>query len=85
MDTRELFQWRVRNLPYPADVFQLSIDQDQRQVVIRTTIKKYFKRFHVPELDMLQLPMDPNRLQWHHANNTLGGCRPFRSAYKIMG
>jgi len=71
MDTRELFQFRIRNLPYPSDVFEVSVDAAQRQVVIRTTIKKYFKRFGIPELDVLDLGYDGQRLQWHHANNTL--------------
>ncbi len=39
-DTRDTFQWRVRNLPYPVETYALSIDQDQRQIVIRTSNKK---------------------------------------------
>jgi len=36
-------QWRVRNLPYPKEVYEISVDQEKNQVVIRTTNKKYFK------------------------------------------
>jgi hypothetical protein len=33
----------VRNLPYPKEVYEISVDQEKNQVVIRTTNKKYFK------------------------------------------
>lgn len=32
---------------------------------------RYFKKWPVPELDILQLPLNPNALTWSHANNTL--------------
>jgi hypothetical protein len=25
-DTLDCFQWRIRNLPYPAEVYQLEVD-----------------------------------------------------------
>lgn len=39
-DTRDAFQWRVRNLPYPPDTYDVSIDAPARQIVIRTSNKK---------------------------------------------
>jgi len=70
-DTRDVFQWRVRNLPYPSDVYSVTIDHQERKVVIRTSNKKYFKRFDIPELDRLKLPLLDAALTWTHANNTL--------------
>ena len=70
-DTRDLFQFRVRNLPYPQETYSVQVDPDQRQIVIRTTNKKYFKRFDIPEMDRLKLPLSDNSLTWHHSNNTL--------------
>lgn len=32
---------------------------------------RYFKKFDVPELDMLGLPYEPARLSFHHAHATL--------------
>ncbi len=32
---------------------------------------RYFKRFNVPELDLLGLPLEEEALSWVHANNTL--------------
>lgn len=39
-DTKSSFQWRIRNLPYPKDVFSVSVDPPERCVVIRTSNKK---------------------------------------------
>ena len=39
-DTKAAFQWRIRNLPYPADVYSVTCDQAARSVVVRTTNKK---------------------------------------------
>lgn len=39
-DTKMSFQWRIRNLPYPKDVYSVSVDQKERCVVVRTTNKK---------------------------------------------
>ena len=68
-DTPKCFQWRVRNLPYPESTYSVSVDG--RQVVIRTANKKYYKRFGVPELDHLELPVEATAVSWEHRNNTL--------------
>ncbi len=39
-DTRDTFQWRVRNLTYPADVYSVSVEAADRKIVIRTSNKK---------------------------------------------
>eukprot|EP00913_Durusdinium_trenchii_P034970 g32712.t1 len=43
-DTPEHFQWRIRNLPYPADVYSVSVDHEKQEIVVRTSNKKYYKR-----------------------------------------
>ena len=40
-DTKTSFQWRVRNLPYPSDVYNLSVEPAERFCVIRTSNKKW--------------------------------------------
>mmetsp|Transcript_43395 Transcript_43395/g.130146 ORF Transcript_43395/g.130146 Transcript_43395/m.130146 type:complete len:195 (-) Transcript_43395:285-869(-) len=70
-DTRDAFQWRVRNMPYPRDTYSVAIDHGARKIVIRTSNKKYFKRFEIPELDVLKMPLADGALTWAHANNTL--------------
>uniref|UniRef100_A0A8C5SZ82 Protein DPCD n=1 Tax=Laticauda laticaudata TaxID=8630 RepID=A0A8C5SZ82_LATLA len=70
-DTKSSFQWRIRNLPYPKDVYSVSIEKDQHCCVVHTTNKKYYKEFTIPDLDRFQLPLDSTALNFTHANNTL--------------
>uniref|UniRef100_A0A2I2ZF80 Protein DPCD n=1 Tax=Gorilla gorilla gorilla TaxID=9595 RepID=A0A2I2ZF80_GORGO len=39
-DTKMSFQWRIRNLPYPKDVYSVCVDQKERCIIVRTTNKK---------------------------------------------
>ncbi|EAW49755.1 deleted in a mouse model of primary ciliary dyskinesia, isoform CRA_b [Homo sapiens] len=70
-DTKMSFQWRIRNLPYPKDVYSVSVDQKERCIIVRTTNKKYYKKFSIPDLDRHQLPLDDALLSFAHANCTL--------------
>ncbi|XP_051474472.1 protein DPCD isoform X2 [Apus apus] len=70
-DTLSSFQWRIRNLPYPKEVYSVSVEKEQRCCVVRTTNKKYYKKFSIPDLDRYQLPLDAAALSFTHANNTL--------------
>merc|ERR1719456_1791943 len=49
-DTPDQFQWRIRNLPYPAEVYSVTIEEDKQQIVVRTSNKKYFKRIDLPDI-----------------------------------
>uniref|UniRef100_A0A7S3QP37 Protein DPCD n=1 Tax=Dunaliella tertiolecta TaxID=3047 RepID=A0A7S3QP37_DUNTE len=70
-DVPGAFQWRIRNLPYPSDVFSVSVDPSDNKIVVRTSNKKYYKRWHIPEMELLKLPLSENALTFTHANNTL--------------
>ncbi|XP_058497307.1 protein DPCD [Solea solea] len=70
-DTKSSFQWRIRNLPYPKDVFVVSAEPSERCIIIKTTNKKYYKKFSIPDLERSQLPYDGSALGFTHANNTL--------------
>eukprot|EP00164_Ancoracysta_twista_P003763 GFYU01005046.1.p1 GENE.GFYU01005046.1~~GFYU01005046.1.p1 ORF type:complete len:200 (-),score=62.18 GFYU01005046.1:28-627(-) len=70
-DQPDAFQWRIRNLPYPKDVYDVSVDEEGRRVVIKTSNKKYYKRIEIPDMDRLSLPFSANACKWSHANNTL--------------
>ncbi|MEE6486061.1 hypothetical protein FKM82_014495 [Ascaphus truei] len=70
-DTKAGFQWRIRNLPYPKDVYSVSVEKNERCCVIRTTNKKYYKKFSIPDLDRCQLDLDDQAISFAHANNTL--------------
>mmetsp|Transcript_26935 Transcript_26935/g.86581 ORF Transcript_26935/g.86581 Transcript_26935/m.86581 type:complete len:194 (-) Transcript_26935:537-1118(-) len=70
-DSRTAWVWRVRNIPYPKDVYELSVDNEKQQIVLRTSNRKYFKRFDVPELKRRGLKLDVARLRHDHKSNTL--------------
>ncbi|KAG9262508.1 protein DPCD [Astyanax mexicanus] len=70
-DTKASFQWRVRNIPYPVDTYSVSVEPAERCCIIRTTNKKYYKKFSIPDLDRCQLPLESAALSFSHANNTL--------------
>ena len=40
-DTRESFQWRIRNLPFSIDVYDVTVNDDKTHIIIRTKNKKY--------------------------------------------
>lgn len=70
-DTPEHFQWRIRNLAYPASVYSVTIDHEKQQIVVRTSNKKYFKRIDVEDLSRLGLKLKDEALSWKHQHNTL--------------
>ncbi|CAL1601941.1 unnamed protein product [Knipowitschia caucasica] len=70
-DTKSSFQWRIRNLPYPKDLFSVSVEPSDRCVVVKTSNKKYYKKFTIADLDRSQLCLNRDALSYTHANNTL--------------
>ncbi|CAH8831146.1 unnamed protein product, partial [Trichobilharzia szidati] len=68
-DVANSFQWRVRNLPYPLDVYKINIEDEA--IVLRTTNKKYYKKFTIPDMMRMGLPLDEKSITLSHANNTL--------------
>jgi len=70
-DTPEHFQWRIRNLVYPSNVYSVSVDHEKQEVVVRTSNKKYYKRIQVPDLVRLGLKLKDDLLTWKHQHNTL--------------
>ena len=69
LDTKDFFQWRIRNLPYSESVFNLSIENEE--IVVRTTNKKYFKKIQLPDLTRIDLKMEQSSLTWKLQHNTL--------------
>merc|ERR1711988_767102 len=71
VDTRDSFTWRIRNLMYPVDVYNITVDSEKQQLVVRTSNKKYFKRISIEDMERLNLELDPAAVTWKHANRTL--------------
>jgi hypothetical protein len=70
-DTDTLFQWRIRNLHYPIDTYQISVDHATQEIVVRTTNKKYFKRIACSDLQVAKLTMDETSISYVHEHATL--------------
>uniref|UniRef100_A0A8C6UWJ6 Protein DPCD n=1 Tax=Neogobius melanostomus TaxID=47308 RepID=A0A8C6UWJ6_9GOBI len=70
-DTKTHFQWRIRNLPYPKDVFSVSVEPPERCIVVKTSNKKYYKKFSIADLDRIQLPLNSDDLSFTLVNSTL--------------
>lgn len=80
-DTKKAFAWRIRNMPWPLDNYEASIEPADtsaagntytlQHIVIRTKNKKYFKRIALPDAARLRFQLDPSRLALSHALNTL--------------
>jgi len=70
-DRPHAFEWRIRNLAYPKSTYSVTIDQEQRQIVVRTSNKKYFKRINIEDLDRMRLPIEESAMSWTHENSTL--------------
>lgn len=70
-DRVNVFEWRIRNLPYPKPTYSVTVEAEARQIVVRTTNKKYFKRMSIEDMDRLKLPLEEKPLSWTHENNTL--------------
>ena len=70
-DRVNAFEWRIRNLPYPKPTYSVTVDGEARQLVVRTTNKKYFRRWSVDALKRRGLPLDPAALQLAHDGKTV--------------
>lgn len=55
-DSKSSFQWRIRHLPYPKDVFSVSVEPSERCIVIRTSNKKWICRTILLFLQHLVFP-----------------------------
>lgn len=70
-DSNKAFQWRIRNLPYPLNVYTVTVDDNKDFITVKTSNKKYFKRFNIPDMERAQLKLDQAAISFSHANNTL--------------
>jgi hypothetical protein len=68
--TKTVLEWRIRNLPYPKDVYSITADDDGT-IIVRTSNKKYFKKLVVPDLDRAGLKPEQERISFTHQYNTL--------------
>ncbi|KAH8302373.1 hypothetical protein KR044_005678 [Drosophila immigrans] len=69
--TKKNIEWRIRNLPYPLNVYTVSAEPELHAIVVRTSNKKYYKVIPVPDLDRCGMPPIQGNISTHHQFNTL--------------
>ncbi|CAG9770101.1 unnamed protein product [Ceutorhynchus assimilis] len=69
--TKINLEWRIRNLPYPIEVYSVNVDQESFFLIVRTTNKKYYKKISVPDLERLSIPLEQENVTFSHRFNTL--------------
>lgn len=52
-------------VPYPEGTFDVRVDEQADVIVIRTTNKKYYKRFEVPEVRAVGRKLHPDAMAFH--------------------
>jgi hypothetical protein len=76
-DRIECWEWRVRNLPYPAETYSVTVkapaegERVPPQLVLRTTNKKFFKRWTIPAMLRHHLPLEQEAVEFEHSDSTL--------------
>lgn len=74
-DTKEAHVIRIRNLPYPREVFAITVEHREGdaigEIVVRTTNKKYFKRLDLPDMTRAGIPLEASHLSFDVKHNTL--------------
>lgn len=70
-DTKKEFQWRIRNLPYDLDVYSITVTNDGKNAILRTSNKKYYKKLGIPDLERIGVSIVQAGFTMAHTNNTL--------------
>ena len=71
-DTLTHFQFRIRNLQnYSKEMFNVSVDPKTNEIVVRTSNKKYFKRFSIADLKRDGKSLDESQLAYEFRAGTL--------------
>uniref|UniRef100_A0A6B2E9X1 Protein DPCD n=1 Tax=Phlebotomus kandelakii TaxID=1109342 RepID=A0A6B2E9X1_9DIPT len=69
--TKTNIEWRIRNLPYPVEIYSVTADVEKKNIVVRTSNKKYFKIIQVPELQRCNSAPQQEKISVKHQHNTL--------------
>jgi hypothetical protein len=56
---------------WPKENYIFEIDHSKQEIILKTQNKKYYKRFDIPDLKRLKLPLEESSLTWKFQNNTL--------------
>jgi hypothetical protein len=69
--TAACYEWRIRNLPPPAENYVVSLEPENYTLVISTLNRKYYKRLTFADLERLKVVPIAGNLVTSFANRTL--------------
>ena len=49
----------------------MEVDHNKQEIVLRTSNKKYFKRFDIPDLKRIGIKLEESEIAWKYQNNTV--------------
>lgn len=58
-------------MPYPIDVYSVTVDKGSYSLIVSTTNKKYYKKINVPDLERLAIELNQDNVKFCHKFNTL--------------
>lgn len=67
-DSDNYFQWLVRNIPYPPETYSVIVNEENNQIIIKTSNRKFFKVIKSP---MNSLKFKKSKLEWAWSRNML--------------
>nr|BAN21104.1 conserved hypothetical protein [Riptortus pedestris] len=69
--TKKALEWRIRNLPYPLEVYSVTAEPENKCITVRTSNKKYFKKIGIPELERANLLPEQKNIDISYKFGTL--------------
>lgn len=79
-DSAAAYVFRIRNLPYPRDVYSVTVERTEGsadavkaagEIVVRTSNKKYYKRIDIPDMTRARVPLEQSHVSYEVKHNTL--------------
>ena len=71
-DQPDSFVFKIRNLfDFKFEMFSVSVDSEKQELVIRTSNKRYFKRFQIGELVRMEIKLDEKAVKFEFHNSVL--------------
>ena len=49
----------------------MEVDHNKQEIVLRTSNKKYYKRFDIPDLKRIGIKLEESEIGWKYQNNTV--------------
>lgn len=69
--TKNNIEFRIRNLPYPIEIYSVAANPETKKITVRTSNKKYFKNITIEELERCDLLPCQANISFTHQFNTL--------------